>query len=725
VNDGGDIGTNRRRFLVAASAGLAGSAFPSLGWADTQCDSPSRRTGTADAACVPGLLPALALTSAAPSGVHPWTFGHAFRVGDLPRGSALATGGSPLQLDVRNRWPDGSAKFAVLSGESSFTRNRALSVELARSTPGVAAPNTVAEPAQLDVSLEFSGDVEGVFTLQSCVGVDRSAWLRANPGCVRRMLGPVMSEFHYYRPTSDPHVAVWFFVRSYSSGATEVETVIENGWLHLAGPGQRSYRVAVSVNGAPRFATALEHFHHTRWSRVDWLGTDPQVVPRHDAAYLRATKLVPNYGYTEPAAAAFAALASARNPEPFELGNWSAEMASTGAHPAIGLLPRWEALYCTTGDARAYAATVANQRCSGRWPIHYRDETTGRVPLYSAYPRTTLTTGWGEPPPEPTGGEAGAWDIPHHPSNGYLAYLLEGRWSSLESLQFAAFTAIAESNPDTRQRGGVLACVNAPLTTRGSAWAWRTMGQAAAISPTTLAGEAPAASDAALQGAFAASIGDTARWARQRYLDGTTDGGVHRNRIGWLGQYDRYTEAGYPESEWWGGSWMVQFQSLALGHIADLEIENLGAEADLAAIRDHSYDHCLQQLGDESTWNFRRGAVYDRPYLKESSDPSAPVFMTTTEAFSSYKTARALVSLSADPGDPLQAHSTNAAMGAGDTSNDASGFWAVTTAVLASAIDHGKPGAAAKWELVRAAVNFAPAAHGADDDPTWAIVPRV
>ena len=90
--------------------------------------------------------------------------------------------------------------------------------------------------------------------------------------------------------------AVWFFVRRYSTGATEVETVVENGWLNVAAPTAKSYTATVAVNGSTRYGpAALTHLHHTRWSRVDWVGTDPAVTPSHDGAYLRSTKLVPNY----------------------------------------------------------------------------------------------------------------------------------------------------------------------------------------------------------------------------------------------------------------------------------------------------------------------------------------------------------------------------------------------------------------------------------------------
>src|SRR4029079_12791888 len=125
----------------------------------------------------------------------------------------------------------------------------------------------------------------------------------------------------------------------------------ENGWMVVASPGQKDYAVSVNVGGSTRYSGSLNHFHHSRWARVDWVGTDPAVTPKHNAAYLRSTKLVPNYGFTSPSSAAFSGLATAINPAPFALGNWTATMGDTGAQAAIGILPMWEALYCTSGDS--------------------------------------------------------------------------------------------------------------------------------------------------------------------------------------------------------------------------------------------------------------------------------------------------------------------------------------------------------------------------------------
>jgi hypothetical protein len=719
---------NRRDFLVA-SATLAGAAMPGLAWPGGRLCPAAEVAGTharpGSESCNPvGKIPRLTLTSRASSGLHAWTIGHPFRQGDVPRGTLLVADGDYFQSDVRNRWPDGSVKFVVLSGLSAFKRGEPKQIELATAS-SVDHGSNVAEPDSLDVRASFGGAVKGAYSLEAVLGVNKERWgSRASGGRVRTIPGPVMSEFHYYVPTSDDHVSLWFYVRRFADGATEVETVVENGWLFAPGPGRKDYTVDLVISGRTRFSGSVSHFHHTRWSRVDWVGADPQIVPRHDPGYLRQTRLVPNYGYTKPSAQAFRNLITEEQPAPFARGNWPVRMGAAGHSSSIGLLPKWEALYCTSADPRAYVAIVGNSRCAGRYPIHYRDETTGRVPLYASHPELTLTSGWGKAkPPEPSGGRVdGGWAITHHPSVGYLNYIVTGRWPALESLQFSASFSMLESRPSTRQGGGVLACINAPLTTRGAAWAWRTMGQAAAISPTAFRGVAPPAPDRAVQLQAATSISDTAAWMRKRFVDGTIDRGVHRNSVGWLGQYGGSSKN--PVVEWWGAGWMARFQSLALGHISDLGIEDLQRPEDLNVVRDHSYDGTLRLVGDDESWNWRRMALYRQPYLKDGSKPAAPIFMSTAEAFASYRTRFELSELSAAPGGTLKNHSSDTDIRRGSSSNMATGFGAFPAAVLAMAVDHARPGAAAKYALVSSAPNFSPARAGAHDEPTWALVPR-
>jgi hypothetical protein len=267
----------------------------------------------------------------------------------------------------------------------------------------------------------------------------------------------------------------------------------------------------------------------------------------------------------------------------------------------------------------------------------------------------------------------------------------------------------------------VLACINAPLTTRGAAWSWRTMGQAAAISPEYVAAGPPAAADLAVGNAFRKSIDDTALWSKQRYIDGTIDSGQYVNSVGWLGQYDRYGQG--TATQWWGGAWMVHFQIAALAHISDLGIAGIN-QANLAAMRDHAYDGVIRLIGTDSTWNYRRAGLYAAPYLDVTNPNGPPVFYTTAQAFAIYLSVNGLPALTSNNGDTLKDHDSNNDINPGGTSNVASGYWALTITALATAVDHGKAGALAAYQKVTLATNCNPIADGVNDNPKWGIVPR-
>ena len=301
----------RRDFLVSAAT-LAGAGLPTIGWsASAPCPPPVLSvTGgtTASSSCGAsgGPLPALTMTAVSASGALPWTFGQPFKKGAVrPGGLYVQSGAAAFQADVRNTWSDGTVKFAVLSGISTFSGSP---VQVVLGTSGVLTTGSnVAEPTAFDATVAFSSPGTTV-SLSSARANGSMSWAKTTAHKVRQILGPVMSEFHYYSPVSgDNHLAVWWYVRAYSNGAVEVETVVENGWMFVASPGSKAYTATVTVGGVQKFSGSVTQYHHTRWSRTDWVGTDSSIIPAHDGAYLRATKLVPNFGYTSPTTAAWSA----------------------------------------------------------------------------------------------------------------------------------------------------------------------------------------------------------------------------------------------------------------------------------------------------------------------------------------------------------------------------------------------------------------------------------
>jgi len=631
---------------------------------------------------------------------------------------------------------------------------------------------------------------------------------------VRQILGPVMSEFHYYVPLapSANQVACWFFVRKWANGAIEVETVVENGFWRLTSPGpaEADYTVSLNVGSNAPYTVTVNHFALTRWSRVDWYSGGAPVVPQHDAAYLRGTGMVLNYGLLSPDSTAYTGLNNTVNPAPFSLGDYSAVMGDVGFQQDIGPLPRWETLYCTAANSAAYTATIGDIRCYGRWPIHYRDETTGRPVDYGQYPTYSLDNGTF--PPTPTGGTTSGYNIAHHPSAGYLAYLIEGRWSQLETAQMQASYMGLSEIASLRATAGYSKRVigmngSGPLSTRGYAWALRSVAEAAAISPTSLGTNGIAAADLAQSQWLGASITDSAQWASDYYIAYT---GTSPNSLGWIGQADHYTytanattngtnvvtavgwnptsnlavgepafgsaniPAGAtvsaedsttvtlsasatasgsivfrwisPQTDWWGGSWMVSFQGMIWGHLNEMSPENVTNLAVCARVRDFVLRDALSQMGTDASWNFRRAGTFDRPYLSNSTPytdgygSAASItnqIQTPSANYQKYRTGRVLGALTANFGDSLKVHSQNIAPTESDlpsdgsgTSNVADGFWALKISCVSLAVDAQVPVAQFAYKAITSSVSYAPqTAKGqynlsAQNDPTFFVIPR-
>src|SRR5262249_3696688 len=171
----------------------------------------------------------------------------------------------------------------------------------------------------------------------------------------------------------------------------------------------------------------LTHYAQTRWTAEGWIGGDPQVTPRHDTTYLINTKLVPNYWKRNPSATALSSLTQTYIP--MSNGDLEPGMGAAGYQPGIGLLPRWDALYVTSGDPRAYRSTLTNSSSMNSYPIVWRDSITKQVARPSDFPHYAITGGT-------YNYSAGSltWEMNHAPSEGYLAYLITGDYWHYETM---------------------------------------------------------------------------------------------------------------------------------------------------------------------------------------------------------------------------------------------------------------------------------------------------
>jgi hypothetical protein len=795
---------NRREFLIS-TATAAGIALPGLSWsASRPCPPPgfgvdggTTRT-TACSRPASRRFPILTLDSLAPTGTHGWTFGQPFIRGAVtPAALHAASGASAFQADVRNLWDDGSVKFAVLSGVSAFSDGTA-AVALGESgvrTTGASVTEPAAAWLAENVVVTLNGDGDGTYTPAAARSKGRVEWNRATPHKVREILGPVMSEFHYYSPTSDDHVTIWWYVRAYSTGAVEVETVLENGWLNVADATHRKYGVKVTIGGVEKYATPMigmpfwldavrstdtmfrypaasvrahflvgntirfaadpskpytvtetafvsggtdvtvdkalpevldgmqvdGHNSHTRWSRVDWVGTDPGITPRHDGDYLMASKFVPNYYKADgpPPEKTLNALKQAS--APFEKLDWPNRMGAPGSNAEP--VTRWDVFYVkTNGDIRAFRSSMAHARAAGRYGFHYRDETTGEPPLYSAYPRhgygsaapfstkfltagTTLFPTAGTQPPN--------YAKSHAPQFGYFAYLLTGRHSFRETVEFQAQVAHwACNSAHSFFEGSRIAVAGLDAySPRGAAWAIRTFMAAIVCVPDS----EPRAAQ------YRAQLGKTLAYYDVHFTEQNALGVVQPNSA-YGGQEGGYTAiAGFQNNYFTiASAWAYQLAGHQLGD------DRPRAERFV----NWRMKQIVGIMGTEGGYCYRDAAVYAPVYASEwKIDPSknAPAEFNA----SVYKTWREVYERTAlergwthDLDDCKLDNVLRGESGASPNvlAKDTNSYWALTQAALAFAVDLGAPGSTDAWARLVNARNYNPT--GFRSLPEWGIVPR-
>lgn len=654
----------------------------------------------------------LRVTSGVGGGSVPFTFGQVFREGDVPSGMGVRSNLPQFQAVVRTRWPDGSAKAAVLSGRAMLTAGRTGELRLSKAAGEEGgAPIGLGALQALNPQASVSLSGYGTVTLGSVLGSPLK----------QTIAGPQMSEWVYRQPVgSDAHLVVWWRVRYYGGTDLDILVGVENGYLTVANPAQKNYTATITINGTQRYSGTLTHYHHTRWARQFWYVTDPQVVPGHDGRYLTDTKLFPNYGWRNPSAAALDAMSSSL--EPFAQNDFPAAIGTAGYDPSIGLLPIWDALYVTSGDARAWRSMIAHAFSYGRYGVHFRDERTQQAPRLADYPNLVIdaTTGIGatgasttnQYTPGAAQGPVPAFRASHHPAPPYAAALLSGEWWFVEEVQMVASTNTLHGSSSASDRDfarGLLKTGNAGAA-RSAGWRLRTLAMAATVS----------ADDDPLRAEYRRMWAENMKWYADRYVRGTIDGGAYVNNLGLFEAYSANRTSAYNPGggKWWEGSWMQAFVQASIGFAWDMKP---GAEGDHRLVRDFGYKLTAGLMGDANGWDYRRGAPYEFPVSQTESQTPPSYFPSFKAMLDYYEQFKGLGSIAAINDTLLRTESTNNPT---TPSQMSTGYWANHQPARAWAVDHGAAGAATGYARITSAANYGSLLSQLHDVPVWGIVPR-
>jgi len=617
---------------------------------------------------------------------------------------------------VLNRWPDGSVRFALLAGRVELAAGQSLELGLfARPEP---APTTAVDDsglAGLDASLRLEGHGElrwnELLGRQAARNGSTGLW---TPGRVRELVrGPWMSAWLYRANLgSSEQLSAWLELRLMADGEWELLPWLENSWFDRAGASSFAGRLNLQVQGSERFSQTIDLPHHCRvpalsgnlpyrrqpgsWARV-----------RHDTEQLQQTGLVPSYH----AGASNALLERlARSYSPLGQLGYPAAMGSTGYHPSIGLLPEWDVAYLVSqGDARAWDAVMAHALGSGRYPLVQRDSSTLQAPRPAQYPNLVLRSGsgisgtgsssTGQFTPAVSGSAAPTWASSHHPSLGYLAYLLSG-WSYFaEAAQFSAAVHHFKQTDTVRQGAqGLLLSEAGANTTRGAAWALRSLLQGFLVSPD---GDPQHA-------AWLAVLDANIQAMHQRYVARPS------HPQGFCKPYSDYTAG---DGKYLHAAWMEDFLTAAWGYIK-------AARLPLASERQQQLDAFfawkarsivgrLGAPGDPQAYHYADAAQYTLAIGPADSlnyeNGSGPWYAHWGEIYQ------------ATLGQPNRAQTGDSLRGG--YFPDPTSYWGNLQPALAYAVQHGAAGAAEARQRMTSDPGWSRFMAGLQQHPVWGVRP--
>lgn len=654
----------------------------------------------------PAELPSITLTSVPGGASLPFTFGHSFKKGDVASGSVVRVGALTTQCDVLNAWDDGSVKFAVLSVIAS----QGAGTPVAHSLSVVSDPGG-ADLTESDLMTAMSGKsivvqcgALATISLSDLIGT--AALLRT------RILGPTMSEFHY-TAVVDTHTRMFFEARVYSNGGVWVRYCVHNGYIKVAGSTNKVYVLTVTANGVQEYNASVDQKHHTRITNSYWLSADPEITPKHDTVYMQEAKVVPTYGWDNPAESAFSGLSSTY--VPMGLADLPSAMGGAGYSPHIGVLPFWDALYITSeADPRAYQAVIVNAESAGTYSIHYLDENTNRPYAFSARPNL-----WVSAPDaiaSSTGGTAASADMAHQPSVGYLAYLLTGDWHHMEELQFWATWNGFNQNYVNRKNAQ---CLIIQEAARGVAWGLRNLATSAAITP----------DGDSLQTEFSNSWRSNMVYRWNQYIGGSESTGREKPNI--LGAVFLYSGSGAGDAytpgdfKWVDAPWMQHFLESVLGFTYFLEVpqQTSGNRTTHQQVALFAFQHSVGMLGDATGRPYPYAGEYGVDYgtTATANELLSPLDYYTTWLlqWGATKARDGYTDPPSTLGSPLLGTSGSL------PSDMATGYWGNLHPAIAYAVQMGAPGAQDAYTRLTSASNYASGANTFNNTPQFGIRPAI
>jgi hypothetical protein len=478
-----------------------------------------------------------------PSGTatnYPYQFGRIFKQGaivDYPQvlldGNAITT-----QADVKNRWPDGSVKFAVISVILPFIgtitktitfQNQATNNSTAETVANMladynfnctinatvaATPITGAPVAARSI---LSTLTDSILTTNTTANSPNSRYWTKGSVCTTVILADHTDKIYDFGTSSNKSLRPVFQVQFWPSiNAYRVRVIVEQS--DTTKLQSQTYDVSLSTgNTSPSVVytkAAVPHNYGSRWTKQFWVGAgapSQELNVQHNVGYLASTKAIPNYDSSislsnTTKVSMVSGWASAAK-DLYDTGLWNKSMPATGGRPDIGIFPDWHIAALFSGDNQLWTVVKGQADLAGAWPMCFRSGDTrtfdstnlsagkGKIATRDSHPTQFLNVGNYYMNQSQHGIAAadlwnvvgtisdGGWscDDAHQPDPYYLLYITGGDYWHLEQLQFWSSWSLFGPNPGNAAWASGRDPRDVPIQgqVRGVAWALRNRARSA------------------------------------------------------------------------------------------------------------------------------------------------------------------------------------------------------------------------------------------------------
>ena len=355
---------------------------------------------------------------------RPISIARPFVQGEIANFAQASINGTPLatQCDVKNRWPDGSLKFAIVSFVVPSIPAKGTVVVTFSNQSSSAAGDSLEKSSMLSADYDFDGRIQLAGTANRDVSA-RSILTGADschePGndidagryvCTYWLKGPIVSAVILEDRSPErsfdvnvdglpgrplhPIFEAWFYPQS---KAVQLGYTLEDDWASTdptkSARDQTYGLVLTGGNRAPLVEYRNATFTQTtrsRWHKTFWLNQpDPltQLTVDHNWPYLARTKFLPHWDTSLQIAGSLIAAKvrafadSSRSLEGCSacysggggIGNFQKGLNSTGAADWHGPLTTWDIIYLMSQNPSMYNVMIGNADLGGKLPYFYRE----------------------------------------------------------------------------------------------------------------------------------------------------------------------------------------------------------------------------------------------------------------------------------------------------------------------------------------------------------------